>query len=368
MGLNMFFKSVEKNYAIGIYGLLISLISIASGYYLAIKDKEPKLTFDILSNTEVFSINEDISKLKVIYNNEDLRSKKQKLFLLTIRVANLGDDDIKETDYYSNSEFGFNLKNAIIAERPILLDGSNEFLRQNVRIKNDSINKVFFNKIPLDKDQSFTIKLLTIVNDKSVPTILPFGYISGTKGNIQVFESYKSNIKEEAPITEWDKALRILGILFIIFILIIILLIALNSRPAPDTSKISSAQRESVALNIKENLLESKDKYQIEVFNILVDIYSEFGFQYLMEVRNNYIENSVFMEKFILESEKGNDLNILFDLEEEKKEKLKKLISLISQNGLVNNSVNGIEINMEFLKRLNGLNWTISEFQINVCR
>lgn len=366
MGINNFLKTAEKNYAIGIYGILLTIISLASGYYLAIKDKEPKIIFDVLSNTEVISINENVSKLKVVYNNEDLRIKQKKLVLLTIRISNLGDAHIKESDYYSKSEFGFKLNNATIAERPTLLDASNEFLSQNIKIKNDSLNNVIFNKIPLDKSQSFTIKVLTIVNGNNIPKISPIGHISGANGKLVLIESYKSSLKEEIPITNLDKLFRILGILFIVIIVLIILKTWYDSKFGRDPTNISKGQREHVAEKIKDNHKESEINYQIDVFDTLIDIYVEFGHSYLREIRYNYIENSVFIEKFMSETSNGNNLDKLFDLEEDKKVRLKKLFILIFSNGLVNKGNNGIAIDLKFIKRLDGLNWTISEFEFNV--
>lgn len=361
MKINKWFKTAEKKYAFGIYGILISLFSLGAGYYWAVREQEPQLIYDVFSNTQVFSINANVNKLQVVYNNEDLRSKNKKLTLLTIRIENIGNANIKETDYYSGSAFGFKLINAELAEPPTLIDASNEFLFDNIRLRSDSINKILINKIPLDKSQSFTIKLLAIVKGNAIPGISPFGYISGTNGNIKVIESYKSSAKEAPPITTLDKLFKTLGIVFLVIVILIILKVLYDRFFGRKESDLNINIRPYVIDDVNKNLEQNNNLYQKEIFDIVLELYKDFGKTYLQNLRYNYFENYNFLEKVISCIENGEPIDYLFNFQGGNRVKL-IVTNIINQN-LVRKSDNGIEINLTFSQRLLGLFVTIREFE-----
>ena len=197
-------KTMDKRFSWSFLGTLIGLIGIGYGVYADFfKEEKPKLIFDVLSNTQILDLKEDVSELQIHYKNQDLKKSKKTLVLLTVRISNKGNAPIKEADYFSKTPFGFKIDGGRIAEPPTLINASRKFFSSNISLKTDSLNNVFIDKIPIDYGEYFTIKILTISNNDKLPRISPFGEISGLKGEIDVLNSYKSETDEE--ISFWDK-------------------------------------------------------------------------------------------------------------------------------------------------------------------
>ena len=120
----------------------------------------------MLSNTQVLSLKEDVNKLDIIYDGQNLKEQKENLILLTIKLKNEGNLNIKESDYFSKMPFGFKIIGGKIAEKPQLIDASNKFLRENILLSLDTLNNISINKVPIGEGEYFTIKVLTICNQK----------------------------------------------------------------------------------------------------------------------------------------------------------------------------------------------------------
>lgn len=183
-----------------IWNFFLGFITIASFTYAIylghFKNDEPDLIFDILSNTEVLSINEDINNLQILFNGDTLNSNTEKLYILTIRIKNSGNDDVRESDYFSGSPFGFKIENGTIVENPKLIDASSNFLLENLSLKSNQ-NKVEIDPIPINQDQYFTIKVLSIANTPNPPGLKPIGMVSGIDGDFTVTNTYIQDTDRE---------------------------------------------------------------------------------------------------------------------------------------------------------------------------
>jgi hypothetical protein len=198
MGILESLKKIEQKFSWSFFGFLIGVIGISYAIYVDhFKEENPLIVFDILSNTQVLSVKEDVNRLGIIYNGENLKERQENLILLTIRILNEGEKNITEQDYYTKIPFGLKVIGGKIADKPILLDASNKFLEENLSILFDTLNNVVFNNIPLDQGQYFTIKILTVCKDNSLPSIIPAGKVSGISGEFIIRQSYMETQKEE---------------------------------------------------------------------------------------------------------------------------------------------------------------------------
>lgn len=155
----------------GIAGLVVA---IYIGFY---NESKSKLTYEILSNSSVFSVQENISQLKVTYGDKIIDQGFEELNLIIVRLKNNGNRDIKTTDFYRKSNFGFRVKNASIIEKPELQAYSKEFYKENLKIKH-SDNSVFLSQLPLNENDYYTLKVLVVTDSESKAEILPLGNIS----------------------------------------------------------------------------------------------------------------------------------------------------------------------------------------------
>lgn len=197
-------KTMDKRFSWSFLGTLIGIIGIGYGIYADFfKEEKPELIFDLMSNTQVLDLKEDVSELQIHYKHQDLKKSKKSLVLITVRVSNKGNAPITENDYYSKTPFGFKITRGNIAEPPSLINSSRKFFENSVRLSTDSLNNIFIDKVPIDYGEYFTVKVLTICNNEELPDIIPFGEISGLRGEIYTVRSYKSERKEE--LSFWKK-------------------------------------------------------------------------------------------------------------------------------------------------------------------
>ncbi|PTN04477.1 hypothetical protein C8N47_13112 [Mangrovibacterium marinum] len=191
-------KTLDKKFSWSFFGFLIGILGFGYAIYIdQFKEVKPNITFDILSKTQVLDLKENLNELKIIYDGEDLKEKDENLILITLKILNNGDKDIKEDDFVSQVPFGFVVNNGKIAETPQILETSNDFLKNYLKVSYDSTNTVFLNKTQIDQNQFFTIKILTICKNSEVPDIKPVGKISGMVNEFAVRNIFKDELESE---------------------------------------------------------------------------------------------------------------------------------------------------------------------------
>lgn len=350
-------KTMDKRFSWSFIGTLIGIIGIGYGVYADFfKEEKPRLIFDILSNTQILDLKEDVSELQIHYKNQDLKKSKKSLVLLTLRVTNKGNAPIKEVDYFSKTPFGFKIEGGRIAEPPSLINASRKFFSNNISLRTDSLNNVFIDKIPIDCGEYFTVKILTICNNDKLPRISPFGEISGLRGKIDVLNSFKSESEEE--INFWDKLTNgSFGIHFARFFYYILCIALVGIFIGVPSTKISEyfenrRQKKTIAKYKKAVKVKLTD-YSETIFNIYRK-YGESQIQWLHKILNDknllddylvYLENrkkeNLLMSDFLSDRPK-----YLEDFEIEKSQffgSVYSILETLTEKGIIdlknNNSV-----------------------------
>lgn len=197
-------KTIDSKFSWSFIGVIIGIAGLSYGIFVDnFKHEEPDLVFDVLSNTHVLDLKEDISDLKILYKSQNLKETKKTLVLLTIRISNEGNKEIKEVDYYSKVPFGIKIIGGQIAESPTLINASRDFFKEHVKLNYDTLNNILIEKIPIAKKEFFTIKTLIICDKDSTPSIFPFGELSGITEGMRIKNSYKENVKDD--LNFWEK-------------------------------------------------------------------------------------------------------------------------------------------------------------------
>ncbi len=83
--------TINRRFPWSFLGFFSGLIFGVFGLYAVFfYEKLPELRVEVVSNTPVFSINEDVDNLSILFNGEDIRESKQLLSVLTIKILNSG--------------------------------------------------------------------------------------------------------------------------------------------------------------------------------------------------------------------------------------------------------------------------------------
>lgn len=322
---------------------LLAILGLSFGIYQTfIRDYKPEIVFDVLSNNDVLSINEDVNDLKILYNDKDLKEQNKKLVLLNVKIENIGNGDVKEGDYYSKTPFGIEIENGEMIKVPSIINSSNNFLHKNTKVSLLDSNKIILTKIPLGKNEFFTLEILTIVKKEATPKVIAIGYISGSNGEIKVIESYKS-IKKSENIKSWYESMfYYIGIVLTIIIVILIISTTLDShrwqRPIDKSFRDDVVER-AKSKNIKE--------FQSELFDHLYEKYLKYGDNYLFYI-NHYMFNNESKLKIILNRiDDEKPISDLLDFKNGEDEDLIIFIKYLLKNDILSNLENGIKISLK---------------------
>lgn len=166
--------------------IVISTIGLAGAsvtiYAFFFQEKQINLQYEIMANSNVLDVKADISKLDIIYGGSSLKDKNENLRIINLKVVNTGSEHILNTFYDDNDPLGFRVNEGAIIEIPEVLDASNEYLRKNIVISVDSLNRVKFSKVIFESNEFFILKLLVLHKSYSNPTITSLGKVAGIKG------------------------------------------------------------------------------------------------------------------------------------------------------------------------------------------
>lgn len=184
-------RELDKKFAWSFSGFAIALIFGALTIYVSFfYEKKPVLKYEIVSNTSVLDVRENISKLDILYDGKDIKNNRQALRILLVRIVNDGNESVLRKDYDENDLLGFMVPRGQLIKSE-LTSASNQYLEKNVRLIVHPRGKVTFSSVIIEPKESFIIKLLVLVRegDKEL-TVQPIGKLAGLK-TIEVVEIYK---------------------------------------------------------------------------------------------------------------------------------------------------------------------------------
>lgn len=186
-------KRIDKKYA---FGLVTGLIFGILGFYADfLRQHSPKIEYDIISNTEILDLKEDVGKIDIYYDGENIKKQNQTLRLIVLRVTNTGTEHILKDYYYEGSPLGFRIENGEILEKPIILQTSNSELEKSIQFTTDSTQTVTLPNFILEKGDFFTVKILVkhLLNDEV--KLHPVGKVVGVK-EIKLVNSFTEKENE----------------------------------------------------------------------------------------------------------------------------------------------------------------------------
>ena len=179
MSLRDFLNIINKRWSL-LSVILAVLFGGLTVYSEFIKDRKPKLKFEVVSNTSVLDVREELGKLEILYDGLDIKKSKQSLRVVIVRVVNPGETDILMDHYDERVPLGFAISNGELL-RAELLRASSQYLISNLRVSfTDSLRGVF-EPVILESKEFFTFKALILHAQGTPPTLSPQGKIAGIK-------------------------------------------------------------------------------------------------------------------------------------------------------------------------------------------
>ena len=307
MGLTDNFLKIEKKFVWSFLGFLLAIIFGAfSIYTVYFMDTNPKLNFVIETNTKVLDLKENVRRLDIIYQGENIKESNKNLSIFKIKILNPSKVNILNTFYDIKDSLGFILDKAEIVERPEIVEASNDYLKYNLSFRMDSTGQIKFSPIIIEGGEYFVIRLLALHKQNEAPILKPFGKIAGIK-YFKIIESYKTTEKKSFW-TEliqggfWIHIVRFLGYLLIIIITVIT--IAIPSSLIADSISEKRRKRNVKNYKTKKNLPDTVER------NLIYDMYLEFGLDYLSSVQKLSLDErllKVRLRNYLRRKEKQKD-------------------------------------------------------------
>lgn len=172
------FKRIASHKNWSFYGVILALgIIIYQQYFI---DKRPRIIYEIMSNTRILDVKEDLSKLNILFDGIDIKKQNLSLRVLLIRISNSSSIDVLKNYFDNNDPLGIELSTGKVVQLE-LVRTSNAYLQKNIGQLNFDETKVVFPSFILDAGAFFTIKLVVLHDEGLIPTISSTGKVAGVK-------------------------------------------------------------------------------------------------------------------------------------------------------------------------------------------
>ena len=167
--------SLAASLAFGVLGIVLTAASL----FLTLREPETRVTFEIISATDVLDLRRSLKDLRIEFRGQDLQEQDLNLKVVKINVANSGETHIRAGDY-SNIDWGIRVVGGQVIEAKVdRSNAANVISTDDLRyIGSDTIG---FPKIVFDKRDAFAIELLLLHPNDAEPDIVPIGKIAGVK-------------------------------------------------------------------------------------------------------------------------------------------------------------------------------------------
>ncbi len=239
-------KEIDRRLPSSSIGTFVSVLFGLLGLALVIwYQKAPQLKYEILSQSPVYSIREQIPDLEIMFKGENIRKQQQTLSVITIRVSNPGSAPITPSSFDARDLPGVSITDGKI----ITLDDAQRSpkLKKTLELTKIAENQYVIQPLILDKDQFFVLKLLVISPESSHPKVESIGNVAGVS-NIEVTQppspEEKQSFISKAFSGDWFVQL-VRAIAYTVAVVALVILIIVSTLKISD--KLERAHRRRLA-------------------------------------------------------------------------------------------------------------------------
>lgn len=339
-------NTLDKKYAFGILtGLIFGLLGVYTDFF---KTSNPEIKFDILNNTTVIDLKENIKKIDIFYDSSSIISNDHTLSLITLKISNSGSTDILKSSYDENFPLGFKVSQGDILENPTLIQSSSTYLNQSVKLNSIGNKEVNFSSFIFEKNEFFIIKLLVLHKIGIKPQILAKGKVAGIK-NLIVSKSYL--FKEEKSF--WKKLIE--GSFFIhisrflFYVILFIIIFVLSVFPLVIITEIIDTMKRKKEIKSFTNIL-NRNLLSSEIS--INNFYISNGFYPLESLLTLFNEYGKYKWLFDYDEEHFKRLHYYAFIDRETDLSLMKLIKVLREKQYIRIENEKVLINDDYIKYL----------------
>lgn len=171
-----------KKNKVGFIGITLAIIFFIINIYFVFYTPQPKITYTILSDSNIVDLHKPLRDLKILFQDEDIQKNNLNLKIYSLKISNSGKKNILETHYASDVDWGIKITEGKIIESR-LVESNSDYLKEklNPKIVDDKI--INFKKVIFDKNDYFILEVLVLHSRDSDINLIPFGRISGISKN-----------------------------------------------------------------------------------------------------------------------------------------------------------------------------------------
>jgi hypothetical protein len=181
MGVITRFAQIDKKFAWSFLGFLLAALFGGIAIYTEfIRDNSPIIRYDVLSNTKILDVKEDIGELSIIYNKEDIKKSKKTLSVLALKVSNEGRSAVLKSFYDASAPLGFVINSGEIIKSEII-NATTSYLQDHAKANIVNSRAVSFSDVIIEPNEFFIAKCL-ILNPANISlTVSPTGKVASVK-------------------------------------------------------------------------------------------------------------------------------------------------------------------------------------------
>jgi hypothetical protein len=297
MGLIERVAQIDKKFSWSFLGFVLAAIFGGIAIYTEfIRDTSPIIKYEVLSNTKILDVKEDVTGLSIIYNAEDIKKARKTLSVLIVRIGNEGRSPILKTYYDSTSPLGFTINSGEIIKAEVI-SATTDYLMQNAGISLRNPSSVEFSEIIIEPNESFTAKFLILHPEQSTLTISPKGKIAGVK-KLLLADRLSDQTKETFLMkviagSLWVQIARV-PVYLIAFIILMIIIIAPLAFISEKKDKI---KKNRIIRQFKSHTNSMFDELNAKIY----EFYKNYGLTILKRIRKTLADDKefqIFIKKY----------------------------------------------------------------------
>ncbi|MBK9441418.1 MAG: hypothetical protein IPN53_08935 [Comamonadaceae bacterium] len=172
---------LDRKFAWSFFGFVLAVFfGGITVYNEFIKNPNPSLSVQILSDTNVLDVRENVPELKIVYGDVDIKSLNQTLSVVVFKVQNLGGAPILNSYYEEKAVPTLNLTSGkfIKVEQ---VGATNDYLTTSAQPVLVGQSNLQLPKVILEPGESYTLKALLLHGPRSGLPFKATGKVAGTK-------------------------------------------------------------------------------------------------------------------------------------------------------------------------------------------